>query len=434
MKNLLFGLAILCLAVPGFCQQNDPPHIRPLSIGDAMPDIKFTNLINYHSKTARLSDFKGKLVILDFWATWCGSCIAQFRHLDALQAKYKNDFQLILVNSWTTNDTKEKIVSLFNRRAKENGQQYKFLVSIRDSTLEELFPHATVPHYVWISPNGDVIGITSSRQITDNNIEQAIKGNNIDMPHKKDFDLTKPLFLNPQFNPNQLSHYSTLLRGRIEGLPNRFSIRQFEPAKHELTITNTPIFLIYQKIATELIPGFSNKQMIINVQDSSELILDREKFNSLNKYEKNIYTYEIISSGSYRILYNSVLTDFNRYTNYYGRVEKRKMKILSLIRTSTKDRIITKGGVRENRLEKTEERYLKNAPISVLVSYLNRRFSQLVIDNTGYTNAIDFYLPKDTLIDSNTLLVALRNHGLDLIQTEKEIEVFILTEKAKSIN
>ena len=57
-------------------------EIKPLKIGDKVPDIEFKNIINYKSKTARLSDFKGKLVILDFWGTWCTSCIAAFPKME----------------------------------------------------------------------------------------------------------------------------------------------------------------------------------------------------------------------------------------------------------------------------------------------------------------------------------------------------------------
>lgn len=51
-----------------------------------MPDFAFVDLEGGRRK---LSDYRGKYVLLDFWGTWCGPCIAEMRHLDPLYAKYQ---------------------------------------------------------------------------------------------------------------------------------------------------------------------------------------------------------------------------------------------------------------------------------------------------------------------------------------------------------
>ena len=60
---------------------------QPAQTGQTLPDHVYQNVINYQADTLKLSDFKGKLVILDFWGTRCLSCITAFPKMDSLQKK-----------------------------------------------------------------------------------------------------------------------------------------------------------------------------------------------------------------------------------------------------------------------------------------------------------------------------------------------------------
>lgn len=50
-------------------------------------------------KPARLSEYKGRVVVLDFWATWCGPCLASFPNLRALRKKYDDEVVIVGVTS-----------------------------------------------------------------------------------------------------------------------------------------------------------------------------------------------------------------------------------------------------------------------------------------------------------------------------------------------
>lgn len=59
------------------------------------------SLKNLEGKEIKLSDYRGKIVVLDFWATWCGPCKASFPKMQDLVEKYKNeDVQFLFVNTW----------------------------------------------------------------------------------------------------------------------------------------------------------------------------------------------------------------------------------------------------------------------------------------------------------------------------------------------
>src|SRR6185369_7347745 len=71
--------------------------------GGQAPDFKLPDL---SGKTVALSDFKGQVVLVDFWATWCGPCQEEVPDLIALQAKYKDRGFTVLGVSMDAGDKK----------------------------------------------------------------------------------------------------------------------------------------------------------------------------------------------------------------------------------------------------------------------------------------------------------------------------------------
>ncbi|KAB2338141.1 TlpA family protein disulfide reductase [Cytobacillus depressus] len=64
--------------------------------GQRAPDFE---LLDLKGNPVKLSDYKGKTVLLNFWATWCPPCRSEMPHMEKLYHKYKNDgFEIIAVN------------------------------------------------------------------------------------------------------------------------------------------------------------------------------------------------------------------------------------------------------------------------------------------------------------------------------------------------
>lgn len=73
-------------------------------------------LTNLEGKTVKLSDYRGKIVVLDFWATWCGPCREAMPHMQELVNQYKNqDVEFLFVNTLEISkpETTKKEVSKF---------------------------------------------------------------------------------------------------------------------------------------------------------------------------------------------------------------------------------------------------------------------------------------------------------------------------------
>ena len=73
------------------------------------PAIEFA-LKNLEGKVVKLSDLKGKVVVLDFWATWCGPCKASFPYLQQVYNKYKDNPNVVILalNTWENVSGKER--------------------------------------------------------------------------------------------------------------------------------------------------------------------------------------------------------------------------------------------------------------------------------------------------------------------------------------
>ncbi|MBA4319052.1 MAG: hypothetical protein C0412_11695 [Flavobacterium sp.] len=91
------------------------------------------NLKSLDGKTVNLADLKGKVVVVDFWATWCGPCKASFPALQKVYEKYKSnpDVVILAVNTWEseTGKEKEKAVTQF---IKENNYTFKVIYDLED--------------------------------------------------------------------------------------------------------------------------------------------------------------------------------------------------------------------------------------------------------------------------------------------------------------
>ncbi len=98
-----------------------------------------------------LSDYKGKVVYIDFWATWCKPCMMEIPHSKKLQEEFKGDSNIVFINISFDQDIErwKKIVKV----KKMKGVQ---LISPegQDSKVMRDYEVKYIPHFLIIDKNG----------------------------------------------------------------------------------------------------------------------------------------------------------------------------------------------------------------------------------------------------------------------------------------
>lgn len=137
-------------------------------VADAKPAADFT-LPTLEGKPFKLSEAKGKVVLLNFWATWCGPCKAEIPSFVELQQQYKND---LLVVGLSVDDPADK-AKVFATEYKIN---YPVVLGLGHDDIQDAYgPIYGIPASFLISRDGKVckrhLGIAPKAQF-----EREIKG------------------------------------------------------------------------------------------------------------------------------------------------------------------------------------------------------------------------------------------------------------------
>lgn len=112
---------------------------------EAAPEIKATDL---NGKVVKLSDYKGKLVLLNFWATWCPPCIEEMPSMEQLYDKFKDkDFALLAVSFEDKLKVKEFI----------NLNEYKFTALVGQSETVTDYGVSNIPATFIVGKDGKLI-------------------------------------------------------------------------------------------------------------------------------------------------------------------------------------------------------------------------------------------------------------------------------------
>lgn len=288
-------------------------NIKPLHIGDTIPEALWhmpLQVINHPDgkDTITLNDYRDrKLIILDFWATWCGACIGSMPK----NAKIEEEFPSISIVP-VTYESATKV----RETVKDNHilKNLKFSSIIDDSTFTALFPHRSVPHLVWIDRQGIVLATTYPDDLNKRNIKEFLSTGDLTFYKKTDildYNLDEPLtiFKRPDFSNEQITRSS--LTKYINGIPSSIGlVKDTSSGGRWFKATNMGVrnLLMWSDPNTKSIP-----RKLWDIDDKIyDILVDVKDDNSRNWQENNLFCYEFHGRQDLPALRISVKHDIER--------------------------------------------------------------------------------------------------------------------------
>ena len=157
LKNIvLVTIALLCffycLKTQSFAQVR--MNQKPVS-GDPAPDFKLSDI---YGNRHRLSDYRGKVVLLNFWAKWCGPCLAEMPSMESLKKKLKDEQFVILTVSIDEDDTESL------KKFVEKKRYSLIVLHSRYGTIRERYNIGAIPTSFVIDKQGIVFSRINGAQ------------------------------------------------------------------------------------------------------------------------------------------------------------------------------------------------------------------------------------------------------------------------------
>ncbi|OBX25348.1 thiol-disulfide isomerase/thioredoxin [Gelidibacter algens] len=155
-NNIIFLVIILIMVIPQTRQpiqillQKGLAMFSP-SVVDEENRILLTDydwqLVDENGMAYNFNDAKGKVVFINFWATWCPPCIAEMPSMEKLYQDYKEDVVFLFVSN-----EKQEVISKFKEK-----NDYEFLVHAALTPNPELLETSSIPRTFVIDQQGNIV-------------------------------------------------------------------------------------------------------------------------------------------------------------------------------------------------------------------------------------------------------------------------------------
>ncbi len=434
-KTIVTLALLICATITGFGQQT--PAVKRLKIGDPVPGYTLSKLLNYPEQTLKLNDFKGKILILDYWNTACVSCIESWPKLLKLQEEYKDKIQIVLVNSL---QDEKVILPLLKKWEKNFSRKMTLPIAYGEKMVDSLFPHAAVPHVAWIDQNVAVKYITSGSYLNAETIQHVLDGKSMQIYEKtdsyiEDINYSKPLFVDGNGGTSDNIIYSTVISKFVPGITGT-AMYYSKKAYSVGVLTNASLVRMFRELYGKGIDKFGSQQLlpyarvVLKTADTASIV---SYLNKIFRYE-NLFNIQVTVQKeiSKEKIKRKMITDLELYFQVKTAWTKQKTPCLVVSRSSSPITTYRDGAraltYRDSKItvNKVTLQELINQFLSNISSWYE--FPYPVVDETNYGGELGNISFETDLGNYRLVGRELEKHGLKFSIEEREVDVLVVTD------
>lgn len=457
----IFLAAILHLQAFGQLSSGDTKFnvkeadIRPLKKGDLVPDVLFISKENFPDNVKSLHDYKGKLVLLDFWSTGCSSCIAAFPKMDKFQKKYGDRLQIVLVNPY---ETAELVHQRWTRIATRSAIVYPDIPRVSgDSIWKKLFPTTSVPHHVWLNEEGKIIAVTGGHNASEATIEALLKGEKKRLllkPAVDRMDLSQKSFIETisegRVLPGMGANFYSYYEGEGASIYGTENINVVDTMANTLRFTyvNISPLIMAKKLFTQVAASPGTNKFLFDDRTFVETSNPAPFQNRIPNEQLDQWILQhrfgmevVVPLEKKDSIYHFIFDQFRHYIkekyNQQISIEERRKPCLVMVQKPGTSLLRTKGGEKKQIFPKDyakDKMMYLNTPFEEVFKDLDYQINSdrekryTVVNEVPYKGNVDISFMniygKPHQLDM--LKKQLNEYGLDLIEADRKVTVFVV--------
>lgn len=170
-------VASICLVLAIFTNINAQEILK---VGEPAPELTITDWVHNQPDNTDLSN---KVVVIDFWATWCGPCIKSVPHFNELQSEFKEEDKIVFLSM--TDESPRKI-----QRTLERVDFQSAVVTDEEGKTQEALGIEAIPFAYIIAEDGKIAWTGTPEDLTKAIIQQVLEGEKI-QPQEEKEEFTK---------------------------------------------------------------------------------------------------------------------------------------------------------------------------------------------------------------------------------------------------